>query len=257
MKTTTAILCLLLFWLLMPATAQNPRDIFRKAMNVSEPDAFEMTTTLTIYDAKGNKRVRETSMASKKFGETTKVIIKFLSPANVKGTGMLIFDYKDKDDDMWIYLPVLRKTRRIVSSEKSKSFMGSEFSNADMSRPSLDDFDYKLKGSDSIEGEDCWLIEVTPKTEKIADENGFSRKLVWIGKTSFYVYKSEYYDFDDELRKILHQRNHRQLGDGKALARQMEVENVQNGRRSVLTVTKLQAGSNLSESSFSTSMLER
>ncbi len=89
-----------------------------------------MTSTLKIYDNKGNVRVREVSNAMAKFSGTTKTLFKFLSPPEVKGTTILIYDYENKDDDMWIYMPSLRKTRRIVATEKGKSFMGSEFSNA-------------------------------------------------------------------------------------------------------------------------------
>ena len=66
--------------------------------------------------------------------------MRFLSPPDVKGTGLLIFDYEENDDDMWLFMPSLRKTRRIVSSEKAKSFMGSEFSYADITPPALNDF---------------------------------------------------------------------------------------------------------------------
>ena len=69
---------------------------------------------------------------------------------------MLIFDYEDKSDDMWILLPSLRRTRRIVSSEKGKSFMGSEFTNADMSKPDLNDFTFKILGSAEADNNECW-----------------------------------------------------------------------------------------------------
>ena len=95
-------------------------------------------------------------MASKTFEDNTeKRIIKFISPAEVQGTGILIYDYENRPDDMWIYLPALRKTRRIVSREKSNSFMGSEFSNADMTAPSLEDFEYTLLGSEKIDETDA------------------------------------------------------------------------------------------------------
>ena len=98
---------------------------------------------------------------------TEKRIIKFLSPADVKGTGILIFDYPEKSDDMWIYLPALRKTRRIVSKEKSKSFMGSEFSNANMTAPGLDDFTYATIGEEELEGKFCIIIESVPANSRI------------------------------------------------------------------------------------------
>ncbi len=154
-------------------------------------EAMEMVATLSIQDDKGNERIRQIATATKKFDGTTKTMMKFLSPADVKGTTMLVYDYEDKDDDMWIYLPALRKTRRIVSSEKSKSFMGSEFSNADMSKPNMDNFSYKLMGAVNIAGKDCWKIETKCLDEDIEDENGFSRKVLYIKKSTNLAQKME------------------------------------------------------------------
>jgi len=237
--------------------AQDPREITQKASDISNPGAFEMTSTLTTYDAKGRKRVRQTTSATKIFGGTTKTIMKFLSPADVKGTGILIFDHEDKDDDMWIYLPALRKTRRIISSEKSKSFMGSEFSNADMGRPNLDDFNYKLDGTTQYEGKTCWVIVSTPINDKVADENGYSKKIVLIDKNKYEVYKAEYYDLDGELWKVMTVSNYQDLGNGKVMAKKIVIENVQNGRHSILAIDKLQTGSSLTENNFTTAMLEK
>ena len=78
----------------------------------------------------------------------------FTSPADVRGTAMLIYDYENKDDDMWIYMPAIRKIRRIVSSEKGKNFMGSEFTNADMSKPNMNDFDYRILSSETYSGDE-------------------------------------------------------------------------------------------------------
>ncbi|MCD4711631.1 MAG: MMPL family transporter, partial [Bacteroidales bacterium] len=112
------------------ASAQDAREIVKRSHDIVKVSAFEAVSTLTINDSKGNQRIRRSSMASMSLTDgTEKRIIKFISPAEVRGTGILIFDYPEKSDDMWIYLPAIRKTRRIVSREKSKSFMGSEFSN--------------------------------------------------------------------------------------------------------------------------------
>ncbi|MGM0472790.1 MAG: outer membrane lipoprotein-sorting protein, partial [Bacteroidota bacterium] len=131
--------------MLAAVSGQDPREIIENSHEAVKVSSFEAVSTLTITDSRGNQRVRRNTMASMSLPDgTEKRIIKFLSPPEVKGTGILIFDYPEKSDDMWIYLPALRKTRRIVSREKSNSFMGSEFSNADMTAPGLDDFSYEL-----------------------------------------------------------------------------------------------------------------
>lgn len=237
------------------------REIMQKSRNVSKLDGMEAISTLRIYDAKGRERVRQTSMASKLFesGATEKRIIRFLSPAEVKGTGMLIFDYDERNDDMWIYMPALRKTRRIISNEKSKSFMGSEFSNADMSAPSLEDFDYTVTGSGIVEGTDCWIVEVVPVSGDIMDEVGYDRQIAWIGKHDFVFRKAEYYDADDELFKQMISSEVRQMDAAgkKYVATRMEMNNIQNGRKSILTIDEIQYNPDVKEEYFTLGYLER
>jgi outer membrane lipoprotein-sorting protein len=171
------------------------------------------------------------------------------------GTTMLVYDYKENEDDMWIYLPALRKTRRIVSSEKAKSFMGTEFSNADMSRPNMDDFSYKLLGSETVNGKDCWKVETKCLNEDIEDQNGFSRKVVYVEKSTYLAQRMEYYDLDDELFKVMTIGDYRKQSNGSYFAYSMTMENLQTNRKSVMQVDKFQLGSSLSESSFSAAKL--
>lgn len=257
MKSTPLTLTIIALFISTSIWSQDAKEISKKALDLTKIDAMEMATTLRIYDAKGRERVKQTATASKKFGETTKIITRFVSPADVKGIALLIYDNEDKDDEMWIYLPALRKVRRIVSSEKGKSFMGSEFSNADMSKPNLDDYTYNIFGSEQFENQDCWQIESIPINEDVADENGFSRKVAWINKLNFQTNKVVYYDFDDEPYKEMILNKYEEAGKGKFMIRKMEILNLQNGRKSVLTIDQLQMGSTLTENSFTPAALEK
>ena len=234
---------------------QDAREIADRASQSINLDAMEMVATLTIQDNKGNERVRQIATATKKFDGATKTMMKFLSPVEVKGTTMLVFDYEKKEDDMWIYLPALRKTRRIVSSEKAKSFMGSEFSNADMSKPNMDDFTYALLGSETVNGKDCWKVESKCLNEDIEDENGFSRKVVFVEKSTYLPQKMEYYDLDNELYKVMTISDYRKQPNGSYFAYNMSIENIQSNRKSTMKVDKFQIGSSMSESSFAASSL--
>ncbi len=244
-----------------PPAEPDARDIMVNAMEASKLPGLEAVSTLKIYDNKGNERIRQTSMASKEFdnGATQKRIIRFISPAEVKGTGMLIIDYKDKNDDMWIYMPALRKTRRIVSSEKSKSFMGSEFSNADMSAPIIDDFEYTLLRSEAFDGCDCWVIESIPIDEDIMDEMGFDRKITWIGKKDYVLRKAEYFNEDDELFKEMKASEIKSIDPAgeKYMATYMEMVNNENGRRSIMTMDKILYNPNVKQDYFTLSYLEK
>ena len=183
--------------------------------------------------------------------------MKFIEPADVRGTTLLVFDYETKDDDLWIYMPALRKTRRIVSSEKGKNFMGSEFTNADMSKPNLDEFIYKLLGEEPIDGKPCWKVEATCKTETIAEQNGFSKRISFIEKGNYLAHRIEYFDLKGELLKVETINDYRKLSNGNYFAFFMEMKNVQNKRNSIMTIDKFQLGSTLTETQFSPAMIEK
>ncbi|MEA1878645.1 MAG: outer membrane lipoprotein-sorting protein [Bacteroidota bacterium] len=257
MRTTILSLLLFIFSLGSGLNAQDARGISKMAMDVMRFGSMEMKATLKIHDAKGRERVRQLETYSKAFGEVTKTIIKFTSPADVRGTAMLIVDYNDKADDMWIHLPALRKTRRIVSGERGKNFMGSEFTNADMSLPNMDDFVFEILGEEEFDGRACWKIQSSCKTEDLEDENGYKRKISWIDKESFLCNKVEFYDLEDELFKTQLIKEFQKQTNSKYFAYYMEMFNEKNGRRSVMTTDSFKLGSDLDEDSFSPNMLEK
>lgn len=239
----------------------NARDIMDKSYKMMKIDGTEAISTLTIIDAKGRERVRKTSQVTKLYnnGETEKKLVKFLSPADVKGTGLLTFDYESKDDDMWLFMPALRKTRRIVSTEKSKSFMGSEFSYADMTPPSLDGFLYKQLADKDVDGVPCWQIEIIPKDEDIADENGFFRKIVFVGHEDYVARRALLYDFENELLKELIVLEVKEIDTRNQKARPVHLimKNVQNGRESIMKIDEIVYSPNVKDEYFTTRFLER
>ena len=260
--TATALLALV--FACSTLTAQEDltaKQIADKSFQVTELAGSEAVSTMTIVDSKGRERVRKIAQVTKLYdkGDTEKKLIRFLAPADVKGTGLLTFDYKEKDDDMWLYMPALRKTRRIISSEKAKSFMGSEFSYADITPPTLDDFNYINLGEQETGGALCWKIEMLPLDDDIADENGFSRKLSFIGKADFVIRKAIYYDLDGELLKELEVKEIRELDTKRHKFRpiHMIMVNKQNDRKSILKVDQIQFSPDVKDAYFTTRYLER
>lgn len=236
---------------------QNAQEMSQKSMDIIDIGSMEMLATFQIKDAKGNVRERQITSASRKFGDVSKMLIRFISPADVRGTALLVYDYDNKADNMWIYMPALRKVRRIVSSEKGKSFMGSEFTNADMSKPNVTDYTYSLLGSAPFNGKDCWKILTVCKTEAIQEENGYSKKISLTDKNSFLCYHIEFYDLSGKLQRIQTLDQYKKQPNGKYFSFLMQMENVQTGRKSVMIVNKFQAGSQLSESAFAPTALEK
>ena len=251
----------LLFIFLRAQENLTAKQIVDRSLKATKLVGSEAVSTMTIIDSKGRERVRKIALVTKLFddGETEKRLIRFLSPADVKGTGLLTFDYEKKDDDMWLFMPALRKTRRIVSSEKAKNFMGSEFSYSDMSPPTLDDFTFKMLGEENVEGTPCWKIEMRPADNDIADENGFSNKISCIGKEDFVTRKAIYYDLDGELHKELAVKEIKELDKEGHKYRpiHMIMVNKQNNRKSILIVNEIQFNPDVKDEYFTTRYLER
>jgi outer membrane lipoprotein-sorting protein len=257
MKTKISILTIIFIFFGFVGFSQTAEQIIEKSGDAVNLSSMEMISLLKIYDNKGNERTREVSTTRKSFSGTCKTIIKFLSPADVKGTGILIYDYEDKDDDLWIFMPALRKTRRIVSTEKGKSFMGSEFTNADMSKPITANFTYKILGTEKYENKDCWKIEINCKTPIIQSENGYKKKISWVDKSNYLCLKIEFYDKDDKLFKIQKNQQYKIVSGGKYFSYFMETENVITKRKSTMTITKMSTNISTPESQFTAAMLEK
>ncbi|UCE43354.1 MAG: outer membrane lipoprotein-sorting protein [Candidatus Aminicenantes bacterium] len=237
------------------------KQIVDRSFQATKLAGSETLSTMTIIDNRGRERVREIATVSKLYdsGETEKRLIRFLSPADVKGTGLLTFDYENKDDDMWLFMPALRKTRRIVSTEKAKNFMGSEFTYADMTPPILENFSYEILGEEEVAGTPCWKIEMIPVDDDIADENGFSKRISFIAKQDYVIRKAIYYDLDGELHKELAVENVKEIDakNHKYRPTRMVMVNKQNGRKSVLDWDEIQFNPEVKDEFFTTRYLER
>lgn len=182
------------------------------------------TINLSITEKNGAVRNRTIAMTTKSFdNDLEKRVIKFIEPADVRGTAMLIIDNKNIADEMWIYLPALKKTRRIVSSEKGKSFMNSEFSNADMSSPTLSDF--TNRHTEESGKNNLWIIESIPVNEDKADEYGYSKKVSYISMNNYQIQKMEFYNFDDELFKTIEIKSVHETADDKYMIKNMVAYN--------------------------------
>jgi outer membrane lipoprotein-sorting protein len=261
MKFYSAIACFCFATVAAGQTALTANEIVARGEDVMRVKGVQGVSTMRIIDEKGGERVRKIKQASKLFdnGETEKRLIRFMEPADVKGTGLLTFDYKSKGDDLWLYMPALRKVRRIVSTEKAKNFLGSEFSYSDMSPPSPDDFNFKILGEEKFKEVLCYKIEWMPKSEEVAKENGFSRRIIFIGKDNFMIRKSLYYDSEGKLLKelIVHEIKELDTKNHKFRAMNLEMINRQNGRRSTLVNEQLEFNPNVDDSYFTTGYLER
>ncbi len=257
MKRMFYMAAVMLIASLLPLNAQlpDPVQLMDKSRDLTMSGNMQSTITLTITEKNGAVRTRKVSMASKSYGGTEKRMLRFLEPAEVRGTAMLIIDNKDAQDDMWIYLPALKRTRRIVSTEKGKSFMSSEFSNADMTTGNNADFSIKhMPGSGD---NNLWIIESKPVNDNIADEYGYSRKVTTMEKNQFKVKKIEFYNFDGVHFKTIEMLKTEPKSDGGYIITEMYAVNHTNNRSSRVIFDKINTSVNIPDNTFVADNLSR
>jgi outer membrane lipoprotein-sorting protein len=230
------------------AQLPDPKQVMSRSRDLSLTGSMSAKVYLSISERNGSVRQRTISMVSKTYGDAEKRFIEFLAPPDIKGTAMLMVDNKDAADEMWIYLPALKRTRRISSSEKGKSFMSSEFTNADMSSPALTDFnDMHLEGSGSA---GKWIIESKPVDDGLAADYGYSRKVSHIDQKDYHVTKMEFYDFDNKLFKVISINSIISFGEGRYMVDNMTAENLATGRKSAIEMKNVKTGDDISDAVF-------
>jgi len=248
----------LLFLPLLQAMPQQPDadEIISKNRELTLTSSMSASISLIITEKNGSTRKRTISLLSKSYPDgTEKRLIRFLEPPDVRGTSMLIVDNENTDDEMWIYLPALKRTRRIVSSDKGKSYMSSEFTNADMSSPPPSDFKNRHLGNSGENN--MWVIESVPANEEKSDEYGYSRKVSYISSDSWQVRKMEFYDFDNKLFRTIEIKAIQPGSDGKYVVKDMVATNYSNGRSSEINMDNISFDTAVDDANFTVQNLER
>ena len=168
------------------------RAIMEKVDARDDGDNRTADMEMILIDKNGNQRVRKIATFSKDKGADELRLMFFQHPADVKDTSFLTYDYDDpdKDDDQWLYLPALRKTKRIASSDKSGSFMGSDLNYSDMTDRNLEDYNFTLKKEMEVKGVKTWLIESIPRTKKVIKETGYEKSLIIVRQDNYVVIRA-------------------------------------------------------------------
>jgi outer membrane lipoprotein-sorting protein len=222
------------------------RDIMEKVDNRYTGDDQIAEMTMTLIKSSGRKRVRKVKVWQKDYGKNDKSLMRFLEPADVRGTGFLVWEHESKDDDQWLYLPALKKVRRISSKEKEKSFMGTDFSYDDLGSHDLDDYDYAFLRSETFNDQDCYVIKSVPKPEK---KKSYSKTISWIRKDIFIATKIEFYDKKGEFLKRMHAFNIEKINEIWT-TKKMEMENVQKKHITILELENVRYNIGLKDNIF-------
>ena len=185
--------------------ALSGREIMEKVNARDEGDRSTGEMEMILIDKKGKKRVRKLKTFGRKKDKDTLSLMFFLSPADVKNTGFLTYDYNEsgKDDDQWLYLPALRKTKRIAAGDKSGSFMGSDLNYSDMTTPDLDLYDYTLMKETEVRGNKVWQIKAVPKSKDEAKKSGYSKSVIFIRQNNYVMIRAVRWVYKKRRNKYL------------------------------------------------------
>ena len=214
----------------------------------------KVNMTMTLQNRHGEKSVR--SMQSRTLevtGDGDKSLIIFNKPRDIKGTAMLTFSHILKPDDQWLYLPALKRVKRISSKNKSGPFMGSEFAFEDLASPEVARYRYLYLGEAKVNGEDCYKIESRPNYA----HSGYTRLINYVDKSHFRMQRIEYFDRKNSHLKTLNYLDYKQYKDKYWRAALMDMVNHQTDKSTMLAFSEYDFKSELSEQDFNKNALKR
>lgn len=258
-----ALFAVALFFFPQSGQADDPkaRAIMEKVDARAEGDNQIADMEMILIDKKGQKRVRKIHSFRKDKEDDTLRLMFFLHPAEVKDTGFLTYDYADpnRDDDQWLYLPALRKTKRIASSDKSGSFMGSDLTYADMTSRNLEDYDFFYKKEIEVGAKKAWVIESIPRTKKIIKETGYTKSLLIVRQDNYFVIRAVHWVRDGGYLKFVDVKTLK-LIDGIWVGTEMLITKKKGKKgvhKTILNLNNVKFKQNLDEALFTVRQLEK
>jgi hypothetical protein len=225
-------------------------DIMTKADNIKEPADMISEMTMTLVDQKNNKRVRSVLTARKGKDST---IMWFLSPPDEKGSSFLSIA-ENGQTNMWIYLPAYKKTSMITSHGKKGVFMGSDFTFEDLEGRKLQNYTYKLLGTEKTGNYDCYKVESVPTAEYT--DSGYTKVISWIWKEKFISLKDEYYNKLGVLKKIQTIDSLKEI-KGYQLPAKVIMNDIEKNHKTIIDFTNIYVDSGIDTSIFNKRSLTR
>lgn len=219
-----------------------------------EGDDMQADLTMTLTNSRGEIRIRKIKQFSKDMGKVEKKIMFFQYPADVRNTSFMTWGYDEagKDDDQWIYLPALKKVKRISSDSKSDYFMGSDFTYDDLGDRHPTDDTHTLLREDTFEGELFYVVESIPKNK----EYMYSRTLTWIIKDKWIRLKKEFYDEDGNQLKTLVVKKYDKIS-GFWIILHSQMHNIQKKHTTDMELKSVKVNSDIPAGKFTVRMMER
>ena len=209
---------------------------------------------MTLRNRHGKESTRKTHNKTLEIkGDGDKSLSIFDSPRDVKGTAFLSFTHALKPDEQWLYLPALKRVKRISSSNKSGPFMGSEFAYEDLSSQEIEKYTYKYLRDEKIDGRDCFVIDRIPAYK----HSGYTKMTTWLDKEMYQPLKIEFYDRKKSLLKTLTSTDYKQYLGRFWRPTRMSMVNHQTKKSTDLSWSNYKLNTGLKERDFDRNSLKR
>jgi outer membrane lipoprotein-sorting protein len=186
-------------------------------------------------------------------GDGDKSIMVFDRPRDLKGTAILTFTHKSEPDEQWLYLPALKRVKRISSADKSGPFMGSEFAYEDLSSQEVEKYSYQFLRDEAINGEQCFVVERIPNDKN----SGYARQVTWVDQSEYRLQRVDYYDRKNALLKSMIAVDYKQYLDRYWRPGELVMTNHQTGKSTTLRFGNYQFRTGLQDADFSPSAISR
>ena len=195
-------------------------------------------------------------------GTHNSTLTRFQAPAEVRDEGILIIENASGKNDVLLYLPNFKKTRRVESQQQSGSFMGSVFSYSDIATPHVDDYQYKMLGTEKCVSDAkliCYKIECTPSNDEVKDRTGYAKSTLWVRPDNFMLERAEYFQADGKLWKLLKASEIKMVDtkNHKWLAHNLSITNQASKEYTILQFSDVQVDSGISDAIFTQQNLQK
>ena len=241
-----ALLVLLLFF------QQDPRQIVEEAQKRTTSQSQRYEGTLQVVDAKS--KITEKRWQYDRIGShgSSKSVLRFTAPAEVKGVALLVVNHPEKASDQWMWTPAINRERRIALQDRSTRFFGTDFSFEDLEERDTNQYDYKLIGSENVDGFDTWTIESQPRRTKVSQ---YTRSRIWVRKDNYVLVQIENYNKDQMIRRARYTdiRN----VQGIWTAHQIEMFDVKRNSRTILKIDRLSYNLPMKDDDFTVQAMRR
>jgi uncharacterized protein len=234
------------------------------AQNVNARDegqSVSRSIQFTLTDKRGKTREQQTRAFRQNGDEMKRSVIFYTDPANVAGTALLTYDYYEagKEDDQWLYLPSMRKVRRVSAANRGDYFLGTDFTYYDMKHElnvEIESYHWQTLDREEVAGHDCFKVEAIPRDPAVAKDLGYSRVLFWIDAENWFKRKADFWDLGGNPLKTVFFRDIREV-DGIWTAHELVAQNHKTGHTTVLRMSDIDYEADIDDALFTQVGLKR